>query len=171
MTDVQKFIVEMSHARESKVVAAPEVAADEEIALHTRRADLRARTDRQAQYIRQMQTHDITFGVGPAGTGKTYLAVACAVDAFERDLVKRIVASSGAPFGLQPGHVTAKSLRASGAMALLIAQVDQDLIRLIGRWKSDSMLRYLHISALPVLHNHAKSMWLLGDYTFHPAAS
>lgn len=87
------------------------------------------------------------------------------------DLVKRIVASSGAPFGLQPGHVTAKSLRASGAMALLIAQVDQDLIRLIGRWKSDSMLRYLHISALPVLHNHAKSMWLHGDYTFHPAAS
>jgi hypothetical protein len=86
------------------------------------------------------------------------------------DLVKRIVVTSGAPFGLQPDHVTAKSLRASGAMALLIARVDQDLIQLIGRWKSDSMLRYLHISALPVMHNHAKSMVLHGDYSFRAAA-
>ncbi|MFO0463357.1 MAG: PhoH family protein, partial [Burkholderiales bacterium] len=45
----------------------------EEVTLHTKRADLRARTDRQAQYLQQIQSHDITFGVGPAGTGKTFL--------------------------------------------------------------------------------------------------
>ena len=58
-----------------------------------RKTELTARTPRQAQYLKQMQTHDITFGVGPAGTGKTYLAVAAAVDAFERDAVKRIMLS------------------------------------------------------------------------------
>jgi phosphate starvation-inducible PhoH-like protein len=52
--------------------------------LHTRRADLRARTPNQSLYLEAMATHDITFGIGPAGTGKTYLAVACAVDALER---------------------------------------------------------------------------------------
>ena len=50
--------------------------------LNTRRADLRARTPVQAQYLENIATHDITFGIGPAGTGKTYLAVACAVDAW-----------------------------------------------------------------------------------------
>ncbi len=114
--EIQLGIVEMSHARDSrdnKAAAAAEVV-DEEIALHTRRADLRARTDRQSQYIRQMQTHDITFGVGPAGTGKTYLAVACAVDAFERDLVKRIVLTrpaveAGEKLGFLPGDLSQKT--------------------------------------------------------------
>ena len=59
--------------------------------LLTRRADLHGRTPRQRQYIQNILEHDITFAVGPAGTGKTYLAVACAVDALERDAVKRIV--------------------------------------------------------------------------------
>ena len=114
--EIQLGIVEMSHARDSrdsKPAAVSEVV-DDEIALHTRRADLRARTDRQSQYIRQMQTHDITFGVGPAGTGKTYLAVACAVDAFERDLVKRIVLTrpaveAGEKLGFLPGDLTQKT--------------------------------------------------------------
>ena len=111
--EIQLGIVEMSHAREGKSTKAVAVPMDEEIALHTRRADLRARTDRQAQYIKQMQTHDITFGVGPAGTGKTYLAVACAVDAFERDLVKRIVLTrpaveAGEKLGFLPGDLSQK---------------------------------------------------------------
>ena len=104
----------MSHAREAKSTkAAVSSQTDDEIALHTRRADLRARTDRQAQYIKQIQTHDIAFGVGPAGTGKTYLAVACAVDAFERDLVKRIVLTrpaveAGEKLGFLPGDLAQK---------------------------------------------------------------
>ena len=97
---------------QNTVVEDPENALDN-IALHTRRPDLRARTDRQAQYIRQMQAHDITFGVGPAGTGKTYLAVACAVDAFERDQVKRILLTrptveAGERLGFLPGDLSQK---------------------------------------------------------------
>jgi phosphate starvation-inducible PhoH-like protein len=64
---------------------------DEPVVLHTRHADLSGRTPNQVQYLRQMLTHDITFGIGPAGTGKTFLAVACAVDALERHGVQRIV--------------------------------------------------------------------------------
>src|SRR5262249_50241594 len=66
-------------------------AAEEEPVLITRRRDLHGRTPHQVQYLRHIQEYDITFGIGPAGTGKTYLAVASAVDAFERDAVKRIV--------------------------------------------------------------------------------
>jgi phosphate starvation-inducible PhoH-like protein len=81
--------------------------------LLTRRADLRGRTERQVQYLKQMQTHDITFGVGPAGTGKTYLAVACAVDAIERDVVKRILLTrpaveAGERLGFLPGDLAQK---------------------------------------------------------------
>ena len=111
--EIQLGIVEMRHTRQAKSAKNVEPAPAEEIALQTRRADLRARTDHQSQYIRQMQTHDITFGVGPAGTGKTYLAVACAVDAFERDLVKRIVLTrpaveAGERLGFLPGDLSQK---------------------------------------------------------------
>ena len=81
--------------------------------LMTRRPDLRGRTPRQAEYLRQIQAHDITFGIGPAGTGKTYLAVASAVDALERDLVKRIVlvrpaVEAGEKLGFLPGDLAQK---------------------------------------------------------------
>ena len=111
--EIQLGIVEISHARDTKAAKVTDATSNEEIALQTRRADLRARTDHQSQYIRQMQSHDITFGVGPAGTGKTYLAVACAVDAFERDLVKRIVLTrpaveAGERLGFLPGDLSQK---------------------------------------------------------------
>ena len=81
--------------------------------LHTRRADLQGRTPRQREYLRHILSHDITFGVGPAGTGKTYLAVACAVDALERDAVKRIVLTrpaveAGERLGFLPGDLAQK---------------------------------------------------------------
>ena len=63
--------------REPPAAAQPDAAP---IVLHTRRADLAARSPNQLRYLRQMLTHDISFGIGPAGTGKTFLAVACAVD-------------------------------------------------------------------------------------------
>ena len=81
--------------------------------LKTRRSDLRGRTPHQIQYLRAVLEHDISFGVGPAGTGKTYLAVACAVDALERDAVKRIILTrpaveAGERLGFLPGDLSQK---------------------------------------------------------------
>jgi phosphate starvation-inducible PhoH-like protein len=81
--------------------------------LLTRRPDLHGRTPHQVQYLENIQTHDITFSIGPAGTGKTYLAVACAVDALERDSVKRIVlvrpaVEAGERLGFLPGDMAQK---------------------------------------------------------------
>jgi phosphate starvation-inducible PhoH-like protein len=81
--------------------------------LITRKTELHGRTPRQVEYLKNIQEHDITFGIGPAGTGKTYLAVASAVDAFERDLVERIILTrpaveAGERLGFLPGDLTQK---------------------------------------------------------------
>jgi len=81
--------------------------------LKTRRSDLRGRTPHQIQYLNAVLNHDISFGIGPAGTGKTYLAVACAVDALERDAVKRIILTrpaveAGERLGFLPGDLAQK---------------------------------------------------------------
>jgi phosphate starvation-inducible PhoH-like protein len=86
---------------------------DGALVLHTRRTDLKARTPNQTVYLDNIATHDITFGIGPAGTGKTYLAVACAVDALERNAVQRIVLTrpaveAGEKLGFLPGDLTQK---------------------------------------------------------------
>lgn len=91
----------------------PDPADDGAIVLHTRHADLAGRTPNQVQYLRQMLSHDITFGIGPAGTGKTFLAVACAVDALERHGVQRIVLTrpaveAGERLGFLPGDLAQK---------------------------------------------------------------
>jgi phosphate starvation-inducible PhoH-like protein len=88
-------------------------AAPEPVVLHTRHSDLSGRTPHQLQYLRQMLTHDITVGIGPAGTGKTFLAVACAVDALERQGVQRIVLTrpaveAGERLGFLPGDLAQK---------------------------------------------------------------
>ena len=81
--------------------------------LTTRRADLRARSDNQATYLANIASHDITFAIGPAGTGKTYLAVAAAVDALTRNSVQRIVLTrpaveAGEKLGYLPGDLAQK---------------------------------------------------------------
>ncbi len=83
------------------------------VVLHTRHADLIGRTANQSQYLHQILRHDITFGIGPAGTGKTFLAVACAVDALERQGVQRIVLTrpaveAGERLGFLPGDLAQK---------------------------------------------------------------
>ena len=88
-------------------------AANAAPTLNTRRVDLRARTPTQAAYLDNIAAHDITFGIGPAGTGKTYLAVACAVDALERSSVQRIVLTrpaveAGEHLGFLPGDLAQK---------------------------------------------------------------
>jgi phosphate starvation-inducible PhoH-like protein len=87
--------------------------AEREIVLHTRRSDLTGRTPNQVTYLRNILSHDITFGIGPAGTGKTFLAVACAVDALERSQVQRIILTrpaveAGERLGFLPGDLSQK---------------------------------------------------------------
>ena len=82
-------------------------------AIKTRRGLIRPRGPNQAQYVHRVLTHDINFGVGPAGTGKTYLAVACAVDALERDQIRRILlvrpaVEAGERLGFLPGDLSQK---------------------------------------------------------------
>ena len=81
--------------------------------LATGKPDLKGRTPNQRAYLRDILANDITFAIGPAGTGKTYLAVACAVDALERDVVKRIVlvrpaVEAGERLGFLPGDLAQK---------------------------------------------------------------
>jgi phosphate starvation-inducible PhoH-like protein len=95
------------------IVLEDERAEDNGPELYTRRPDLRGRTPTQREYLKHIVAHDITFGIGPAGTGKTYLAVACAVDALERDQVKRIVLTrpaveAGERLGFLPGDLAQK---------------------------------------------------------------
>ena len=103
--DIQLALVEFRQQRP--------IEDDQGPVLATRRADLRGRTPRQRRYIQDVLEHDLTFAIGPAGTGKTYLAVACAVDALERDAVKRIVlvrpaVEAGERLGFLPGDLAQK---------------------------------------------------------------
>ncbi|MBK6619190.1 MAG: PhoH family protein [Nitrosomonas sp.] len=104
-----------NHASESQ--AQPELPSQIHSALSpsliTRRGSIAGRTLRQTVYLQQIQTHDITFGIGPAGTGKTYLAVASAVDALERETVSRIIlvrpaVEAGENLGFLPGDMVQK---------------------------------------------------------------
>lgn len=104
-------VMKPHHSKKQGATDGPDEIA--EPALLTRRHDLRGRTPRQVEYIQQIQTHDITFSIGPAGTGKTYLAVANAVDALERDIVARIIlvrpaVEAGERLGFLPGDMAQK---------------------------------------------------------------
>lgn len=107
LEDIQLGLVEIDKLKPE------DVASSAMPVLMTRRGDLHGRTPRQVAYLQQIQEHDITFGIGPAGTGKTYLAVASAVDAMTRDRVKRIVlvrpaVEAGERLGFLPGDLNQK---------------------------------------------------------------
>jgi hypothetical protein len=74
----------------------------------------------------------------------------------------------GESFGISPMDISVRSLRSSGAMALLCAKVDTDLIRLMGRWQSDEMLRYLHVQSFPIVAPFAAQMLHHGSFTLIP---
>jgi len=84
-----------------------------EVAIQTRRGMIRGRGPNQKRYLERIAANDVSFGVGPAGTGKTFLAVACAVDALEKDRVQRIVlvrpaVEAGEHLGFLPGDLAQK---------------------------------------------------------------
>jgi phosphate starvation-inducible PhoH-like protein len=108
LEDIQLGLVEIEKLEPDEVEASASMPV-----LMTRRGDLHGRTPRQIEYLKQVQDYDITFGIGPAGTGKTYLAVASAVDAMTRDRVKRIVlvrpaVEAGERLGFLPGDLNQK---------------------------------------------------------------
>ena len=108
LDDIQLGVIE-------RLCDANEASAEEGAVpqLRTRKGAIGGRTPRQVAYLRAIQSHDITFGIGPAGTGKTYLAVAAAVDAFEREQIERIVLTrpaveAGERLGFLPGDLAQK---------------------------------------------------------------
>ena len=108
LEDIQLELAQAAQGQRPKLAA-----ADDEPVLYTRRESLHGRTPNQVQYIRNILQHDITFGIGPAGTGKTFLAVACAVDALERHAISRLVLTrpaveAGERLGFLPGDLTQK---------------------------------------------------------------
>jgi phosphate starvation-inducible PhoH-like protein len=120
--DIQLGLVELGAGRPAEPEQRAEVASelpelppvdDLSLNLRTRRSDLRPRTPRQRDYLNNILRHDITFGIGPAGTGKTWLAVACAIDALERESVQRLVLTrpaveAGERLGFLPGDLAQK---------------------------------------------------------------
>ena len=88
-------------------------AVGDEVLIKTRRKTIKTRNKNQGDYIESIQEHDVNFGIGPAGTGKTYLAVACAVEALESEKVRRIILTrpaveAGEKLGFLPGDLTQK---------------------------------------------------------------
>ena len=74
----------------------------------------------------------------------------------------------GHALGLQCSDISARSLRAGGAMVLLCAKVDDNIIRLLGLWHSDTMLHYLHLQAQPLMRDFARKMLYGGEYSLIP---
>jgi phosphate starvation-inducible PhoH-like protein len=95
-------------------VASPTAAQRaDDLAIHTQRGGIRGRGPNQRQYLHNIHTSDLTFGIGPAGTGKTFLAVACAVEALQSERVRRIVlvrpaVEAGERLGFLPGDLAQK---------------------------------------------------------------
>ncbi len=105
--------IKESGVLEQNTDVAEEFAHGKEVFVKTKKGVIKPRTPNQAQYLMNMATHDITFGIGPAGTGKTYLAVAAAVDALERQEIRRILLTrpaveAGEKLGFLPGDLSQK---------------------------------------------------------------
>lgn len=106
---VQLYLQEASMNEPKSVLEEPAI----ELSVKTPRKHIRPRGATQRSFIKSLRDNDLSFGVGPAGTGKTYVAVACAVEALERDLVRRIVlvrpaVEAGEHLGFLPGDLTQK---------------------------------------------------------------
>ncbi|MGR8978922.1 MAG: PhoH family protein [Gammaproteobacteria bacterium] len=95
------------------ILASPEDSENEIITIKTKRGLIRGRGLNQQDYLRKIVSHDINFGVGPAGTGKTYLAVACAIEALQNEKVSKIIlvrpaVEAGEKLGFLPGDMAQK---------------------------------------------------------------
>lgn len=95
------------------ILASPEIQGSQTIAIKTKRGLIRGRGPNQQDYMGKIVSHDINFGIGPAGTGKTYLAVACAIEALQNEKVSKIIlvrpaVEAGEKLGFLPGDLAQK---------------------------------------------------------------
>ena len=133
----------------------PEGAVDD-VDLKVRRRDLQGRTPNQRLYLKAIMGHDISFGVGPAGTGKTFLAVAAAVDAFERGTVERIVLTrpaveAGERLGFLPGDLTQK-------VDPYLRPLYDALFDLMGFEKSQRLMERQSIEVAPLAYMRGRTL-------------
>lgn len=111
--DMVHLAIQESRVLEQDDEPAPSIPYGKEVTVKTKRGLIKPRSPNQAQYIANIVRHDICFGIGPAGTGKTYLAVAAAVDALERQEIRRILLTrpaveAGEKLGFLPGDLSQK---------------------------------------------------------------
>jgi phosphate starvation-inducible PhoH-like protein len=114
-TEAETLTAERVHLylHDAGIAEALNKPGDDDVVVKVRRGHIRGRGANQSTYLRNIFRHDINFGVGPAGTGKTYLAVACAVEAYERESVRRVVlvrpaVEAGERLGFLPGDMAQK---------------------------------------------------------------
>ena len=112
-TDITPELVHLQLQESNATIDNTVEFPQDEVLIRTKRARIRPRGEHQRDYVRKIRRHDINFGVGPAGTGKTWLAVACAVDALERNEVQRILlvrpaVEAGEKLGFLPGDLAEK---------------------------------------------------------------
>lgn len=119
---------------------------------------------RRVLHLRRHRAPIATILASFYDTGRKHLVTGTAITR----TLKAAALQIGNAYGYTSSDISARSLRAGGAMALFNSHVDTDTIRLIGRWQSDAMLRYLHLQAQPVMQGFARRMLIGGDYTFHP---
>ena len=150
--DIQWFFV----GEDDRFRAGKSDEAPFEVELKTRRRDLQGRTPNQRAYLKAILSHDISFGIGPAGTGKTYLAVAAAVDAFERGTVERIVLTrpaveAGERLGFLPGDLTQK-------VDPYLRPLYDALFDLMGFEKSQRLMERQSIEVAPLAYMRGRTL-------------
>lgn len=117
-TEKEQLTAELIHlamqdASIDVALAPAEPAGQQLVAIKTKRGMIKGRGANQQQYLQKIMSHDINFGVGPAGTGKTYLAVACAIEALQNEKVSKIIlvrpaVEAGEKLGFLPGDMAQK---------------------------------------------------------------
>lgn len=120
---------------------------------------------RRVLYLRQHGATLATPLCAVRGTNKWIFVTSRLITA-----ILRVSAAALPHLGFAPSDISARSLRAGGAMALLCGGIDRDVIRLVGRWKSDAMFRYLHAQALPLVRHLASTMLRHGNFTLLPGS-
>ena len=128
----------------------------QEVAIKTKAGVITGRSDNQKEYLHNIVTHDINFGIGPAGTGKTYLAVACAVEAYMHDRVRRLVlvrpaVEAGERLGFLPGDLNDK-------VDPYLRPLYDALYEMLGHNKVEKMLEKFEIEVAPLAFMRGRTL-------------